>query len=320
MEYRKLISFGKSSYVISLPKSWLNQNKLKKGDLVYLEEKGQSLVLGGKEEKSAEEKTITIQVDGKSLRRIQREIINSYILDYKTITLVGNEIKEKAKEIQATIHNLVALEVMEETSKRIVARDFLDMNNISFFSMIQKMDVIIRAMFEDCEKMFIEDTSENIAHRDQDVNRLCFLIFRVIEFGFENTSFMYRKYNLTPRHLLHLWWFAFNMEAIADEVKRTARYIPQVKLDKKQQEQFLRILGDTKNKYLLVMKSYHNQDSDLSHNIIDSKKEIIKEYDNFYFVNRRIENVGLLIEKLKSMVTGICNLGRVIQQVSFTFK
>ncbi len=45
MEYRKLISFGKSSFVVSLPKSWVTQNKMKKGDLVYFEDSGVNLLI-----------------------------------------------------------------------------------------------------------------------------------------------------------------------------------------------------------------------------------------------------------------------------------
>ena len=39
MEFRKLISFGKTSFVMSLPKGWVVKNKLKKGDLIALEER-----------------------------------------------------------------------------------------------------------------------------------------------------------------------------------------------------------------------------------------------------------------------------------------
>ena len=66
-----------------MPKSWVIQNKLKKGDLVYLEGKDNDLILSPrKENENIEEKSITILVDGKSLRRIQREIISAYIKDY----------------------------------------------------------------------------------------------------------------------------------------------------------------------------------------------------------------------------------------------
>ena len=261
---------------------------------------------------------ISISVDGKSIRRIQREIISAYIRDYKTITLIGEEIKDKAKEIQATIQNLMALEVMEQTSKKIVAKDFLDMNNISLFNMIKKMDIIIRAMIDDCEKMFVEDNYENISHRDNDVNRLGFLIFRIVDFGFENTSYMYKKHGLTSRNLMHLWWFTFNLETIGDEVKRVARYMKQVKLPKPQQDRFLRLLEDTKGAYLKMMKGFHTHDEELAHAVLEMKEKVLRECEQFYLDNRKVENVGLLVEKLKSMVTSMHNLGRVVYQYGFT--
>ncbi len=319
MEYRKLISFGKSSFVVSIPKDWVRKNKLKKGDLIYFEERDQDLVLSQQSAHNKQEDTeITILVDGKSIRRIQREIISAYIRDYKTITLIGEEIKDKAKEIQATIQNLMALEVMEQTAKKIVAKDFLDMNNISIFNLIKKMDIIIRAMIDDCEKMFVEDNSENISHRDNDLNRLSFLIFRIIDFGLENTSHIYKKHGLTSRNLLHLWWFTFNLETIGDEVKRVARYMKQTKLPKPQQERFLRLLEETKGAYLKILKGFHTHDPELVHSVLELKDKVIRDCEQFYLDNRKVENVGFLVEKLKSMITGMHNLGRVVYQYGFT--
>lgn len=319
MEYRKLISFGKSSYVVSLPKSWVVQNKLKKGDLLYFDEKEKDLILsiqsGGGDKK---EKEIIINVDGKSVRRIQREIISAYIKDFKSIVLLGDELKDKAKDIQATIQNLMALEVMEQTSRKIVARDFLDMNTISIYNLIRKVDIIIRAMIEDCEKMFEEDNYDNISHRDNDINRLSFLIFRAIEYGFTNSSSVYKKQNLTSLDLHNLWWFVFNLETIGDEVKRIARYTRDVKLTKPQQNQFLRILADAKEGYLKMMKAFHTHDVDIAHNVLETKGEVLRNCEEFYSANKKIENVGLLIERIKSMITTTHNLGRVIYQQSLT--
>ena len=61
MEYRRLISFGRSSYVVSLPKEWIGQNNLKKGDLVYLQESGPNLLLSKKE---SDEKVEEVEVIG----------------------------------------------------------------------------------------------------------------------------------------------------------------------------------------------------------------------------------------------------------------
>ncbi len=319
MEYRKLISFGKSSYVVSLPKSWVVQNKLKKGDLLYFDEKEKDLLLSiQSDDKNKKEKEITINVDRKSMRRIQREIISAYIKDYKSIVLLGDEIKEKAKEIQATIQNLMALEIMEQTSRKIVARDFLDMNNISIFNLIRKVDIIIRAMIEDSEKMFEEDNYDNISHRDNDINRLSFLVFRAIEYGFTNSSSVYKKQNLTSLDLHNLWWFVFNLETIGDEVKRIARYIREVKLTKQQQNQFLQILSEAKESYLKMMKAFHVHDVDIAHNVLETKRKTIQACEDFYNANRKVENLGLLMEHIKTMITTTHNLGRVIYQQTFT--
>ncbi len=318
MEYRKLISFGKNSFVVSLPKNWVRQNKLQKGDLVSMEETSSNLLLSIKNDKEVEERVKTIAVDGKSIRRIQREIISAYIKDYKSIVLIGNEVKDKAKEIQNIIQNLMALEIMEQTSKKIAARDFLDMNNISIINLLRKVDVILRAMIEDCEKMFIEDNYASISLRDNDVNRLVFLIFRVVEFGMGNASFMLKKHNLTCQQLLHLWWFSFNLESTADEVKRIARYMKQVRFDKKQQEMFLKLLGGAKENYVGVMKAFYTHDEDLAHVMLESKDEVIRACELFYSENKKVENLGMLVERLKSIISGVHNLARVVYQSDFT--
>ena len=54
MEFRKLIKFGKSSFVISLPKKWLEKNKLKKGDLLYVSENENGLSLTSKDNEKKE--------------------------------------------------------------------------------------------------------------------------------------------------------------------------------------------------------------------------------------------------------------------------
>ena len=54
MDYRKIISFGKTSFVMSIPKSWVIKNGLKKGDLVSLEENEGNLIMSPKKDKIKE--------------------------------------------------------------------------------------------------------------------------------------------------------------------------------------------------------------------------------------------------------------------------
>ena len=88
MGYRKLISFGKNSYVISLPKQWIKDCNLKKGDLIHVEESSDSLIVSPQSsEAKTEDKELTIYVDGKDIKQIKREIIGGYIRNNTTIII-----------------------------------------------------------------------------------------------------------------------------------------------------------------------------------------------------------------------------------------
>ena len=92
MEYRKLIKFGNSSHVISIPNNWVKKNKLKKGDLIYFEENGKGELILNSELKKEEHqlKEITINVNNKEASTIQREIMNAYINDIDIINIIGD--------------------------------------------------------------------------------------------------------------------------------------------------------------------------------------------------------------------------------------
>lgn len=317
MEYRKLISFGKSSFVVSLPKSWVVQNKLKKGDLISFDELGNSLQLFPREahENNEEEKEFTIAVDGKNLEQIQREVIPAYINNYKTIILRGKELKEKAVEINKIIQNLIALEIMEQTSDKIVARDFLDMRDISISNLIRKMDTIIRAMIQDSVQTFKEDNYENIMHRDKDVNRISYLVFRVVKYGLNNQTFLLKKYKLNVLDLFNYQWLVTYLEAIADEVKRTSRYMRlSKKLPDKEKKEFERLYSEVMASYLDTMKAYHTNNISLAHSIAGKRPQLIQACEDFFLRNASVQWVGHLTDRLKRMLSDIHHLGRIIYQ------
>ena len=74
MEYRKIIEFGKSSYVVSLPKPWLNAKKLKKGDACFkLRETLLGFLMQGG---SGNERTVAVPADkfGRYVKRLRKAL------------------------------------------------------------------------------------------------------------------------------------------------------------------------------------------------------------------------------------------------------
>jgi phosphate uptake regulator len=204
---------------------------------------------------------------------------------------------------------------MEQTSDKIVARDFLDMKDISISNLIRKMDTITRAMIEDGVKSFSEDNYESILHRDKDVNRLSYLIFRTIRYGFQNQTFMQKKYSLDSMQLMNHYFITFNIEAVADEAKRIARYMKSIeKLNQKEKKEFEKIYTDVRKSYLDTMKAYYTKDFELGYEVASRKKGLIQDSEDFFLRNRNVKWAGYLTNRMKRMISSVHKLGRIVYQ------
>ncbi|MBT3814796.1 phosphate uptake regulator PhoU [Candidatus Woesearchaeota archaeon] len=313
MDYRKLISFGKSSFIISLPKTWITHNKLKKGDLIYIEESGPNLLLSNHDfAKTNEERSINIDIDGKKWEMIVREVNSAYIQNIRTIVLKGKEIKNKIKELQSMVQNLIALEIMEQTSDSIVAKDFLNMEKVSVEELLRKMDIVTRTMIDECCKIFKEDNYESTNERDKDVNRLYFLIYRAILFNLDKPANALKRFKLTPIDLMYYYSKSFYIEGIADEARRSARFLRTLKISVAEKSRIEELMKQIKQFYLETIKAAYNKDAELALNISNRKKLFNLEIDEIEKKYLAQENFSSAMSRLRRLIGYIHSLGRVI--------
>jgi len=313
MEYRRLISFGKSSFVVSLPKAWINQNKLAKGDLIYLEENGPKLVISKKEtDNKNEEREKIIYIDGKSELSIGREVYSTYIQNYPKIVFKGKEIKNKVKELQRVVQSLIALEIMEQRPDSIIAKDFLNMDTVSVEELIRKMDIVTRTMMKEACVIFSEDNYESLNERDRDVNRLYFLFYRTILYNLENPLKSLKNFNLSGLDLMRKKYIGFYIEAIADEVRRTARHARLLDVSTEKQKEITDFLEEIYKFYIQTMKSAYNRDVDLAFQLSEHKKEFDKKLENMEKDIGKIPHLNKVVNRMQRMTSLIHNLGRVL--------
>ncbi len=317
MEYRKLISFGKSSFVVSLPKVWINQNSLKKGDLVCLQDTGPNLLLTKKDtsDEKIEEREKIIYVDGKNNLTIEREVCSTYIQNYPRIVLKGKEIKNKVKELQHIVQSLIALEIMEQTSDTIVAKDFLNMDSVSVEELIRKMDLVTRTMMKEALQVFEEDNYESLNERDNDVNRLYFLLYRAILYNLQNPIKALRNFKLSGLDLLRIHFIGFYIEAIADEIRRAARHIRGLKLSSAQQNLLQQYLVKMNDYYLSTMKSAYNRDVELAFKVAEMKRDFDKELESMEEYVQKVPSFNRVLTRLQRMTSLIHNLGRILYTI-----
>lgn len=283
IDVRKLISFGKNSHIISLPKNWVDRNNLKKGDLISIHESKDGLLIKTNSDEIKEEaKTATINTENKSIALLKTEIIAAYLDNYNKIEVISNNIMTNGPEIRKILRDLSGLEIINQSSKRIVAKDLIDINEIQISTLIRRMDNITRSMIEDSFECFEgTDHSTNMSHIDEEVNRLHFLTYRIIRNGLKNirVANSLETDNL-KLHLDHS--ITRNIERVADCTKRICRNLKNTKLDQTGRDNLKQVFTKIKQSYLDVMKAYYTDDKDIALGIEERNKDLITSCTNFF--------------------------------------
>jgi len=326
IDVRKLISFGKGSFIISMPKEWVEKNNLKKGDIISISDNGMELTISaGNPEAKQELKEINIDAKGKELGLLKTEIVSSYLNNYDTIHIVFDQNYKDVPKIKDIIRNLSGLEIMEQTSSRIVAKSLININEISIKNIIRRMDIITRAMMEDailCSRGQYSDDS--IHHRDADVNRLYFLGYRVTKNAMKNPR-VAKSLDIGPWQLHSDTMMLLRLEKIADRQKRIARYLSDVHLEKETIVELDKVHAEMELAYNDVMKAYYNQDKQIAlrteltnKSRTDSCTELLEKCTNNYsqskkkLSNANIVAIAKVIENIKATHAEIKNIARTI--------
>ena len=309
METRKLIKFGESSFVISVPQAWVNKHKLSKGDSVYLEEHEKGLMVNPNKEELKKEKKIGISATGRNINSIQREIVSAYLNNYNIIEITGKDLMSKAKSLTDFIRKLMSFEIIEQTANKIVVKDFLNLKDISVQDIVRRMDIVTRAMMDDTKLCIKQNLCENIDYRDLDVNRFYYLIFRVIKGGMRNPN-VARTLKITQGELLDHYGLISGIEDIADCVKRIARAFQSLKLNAKKTKELLDLFKSVQEQYLDVMKAYYNKNKQLADKSSEFGKDLMLRCNEFLEANR-VSEVPSVIEKLKVIIKETRSIARV---------
>ncbi len=276
MDYRKLIGFGNGSYIVTMPRSWVKNNQLKKGDLITIDDKGHELVLEARSKPHEEEHSeLVIDAQDKDLARIQAEIVAAYLNCCDTIIIHSQDIEKKGHDIKNILRNLSGMEIMEHNASRIVAKNIINPLEISMESMIRRMDVLVRAIIDDAALCAIGQYSPDvIVERDADVNRLYFLGSRIVKYAMTHPK-VARVMNRTPWQLHSDRLMIIRLEKIADSFKRVARISATANLDREAISELQQISSSFKQHFENIMKSYYLGEKEIALSIqMGMRKEL----------------------------------------------
>lgn len=271
MDLRKLIKFGNSSYVVTLPFEWVKKHELDKGEKVSVRETESSIIISLQRDK--EGRVATTDAEDKPLKLLNKEIISYYLKNYETICITGENIIEKLEEIKSIREKLSSLEITEIHPNKIVLKDLAGVKDLEVTKIINEVIEMEKMMFDELGKE--ENKQHFISSLDSNINKLAFLGYKAVNYNLDNLS--------NPdqvKDCIHYWRIVHSLEDMGDKVKRIARYLKD-KDDNPVYTAINQVIREIKE-YFIFITSLLDQKVQLDTNMklyLDKKQSLLIEFE-----------------------------------------
>ena len=192
MAVRRVQLTGKMTFIVSLPKKWARKVNLKKGDAVTITElKDSSLRITpptlGSEIRQPKGSLIKI-FEGMENETLSRKVIANYLTGYDFIRIVAGKKgligAEHRNVVRETAHELIGMDIIEQTAKEITVQCLLDYSKLPISQVMEKMRSITLSMQEDAITALLTgnlDLARDVAARDREVDRLYLLAVKQLK-------------------------------------------------------------------------------------------------------------------------------------------
>jgi phosphate uptake regulator len=234
-ETRKLQYTGGSSYIVSLPKKWIQELGLKQGDHVTILRQGNSAlqIAPASKRVAKEQREATIEVTrNNNPYFIARKLIAIYFLGYNVINIVPKdgrlqaEQREVIKNIARRI--LMGTEIIADSAAGITLQVLINLLDLSVDAAFKRMLLIAKSMYRDVITALRENNAElaeEVIKSDDEVDRFSFYIVRQLKIAIKNEHLLKEIGLEEPRNCLGYRLIAKSVERVADHAAIIAKDI-----------------------------------------------------------------------------------------------
>ncbi len=316
-EIRKVQFTGKSTYVLSLPKSWIEEMHLNAGDQVALiRETDNSLsilpFISGLRDSLNEVNAIVLPDDSSST--VKRKVVSMYLAGYDIIHLklksgrINPSLRDGVREVVR--RNLIGTEIIADASDNITLQVLLSMPELSINTAIRRMYLIASSMHRDAILALTERSHElakEVIKSDDEVDRFSLYISRNLVMAMENGRMLREMRLENPADCLSYRVAAKSIErvadhacGIADKAIKLKDKIPEKSLQKieKMSHFALTVLGNSVE--ALLRRDYHLADKtvDIAENIRTLEDDVMASIEKYNNVHDQA-NIRLALENIR---------------------
>lgn len=225
-EVRKVQFTGRSTYVLSLPKKWIEEMHLRAGDQVTLvRELDNSLsvvpIAAGPSESLSEATAIILPSEGSST--LKRKVVSMYLAGYNIIHLklksgrINPALRDAVREVIR--RNLVGTEMIADASDSITLQVLLSLPELSVNTAIRRMYLIASSMHRDAMSALAElnrEMAKEVIKSDDEVDRFSLYVLRNLVTATQNGRVLREMGLKNPSDCLSYRVAVKSIERVAD--------------------------------------------------------------------------------------------------------
>jgi len=333
-ETRKLQFTGKSSYIVSLPKQWILDLGLKRGDKIRVTRKGSSALQIYPPEfypKVTRSEDAKIEIDTEEEpATIIRKLISLYFLGFKTLN-----IKPKTgmlKPVQRTAikgavkRMLMGAEIISDSSSGITIQVLVNMLELSVDGAFKRMIHLAKSMLNDAILSVREvnlDLAKEVINTDDEVDRFGFYIIRQLKIAIQNEHMLKEMGFGNARNCLGYRLVVKNIERTGDHAAFIAKDLLEFKKGIKKEilakiqdmnDFSVSVLDDAclalfKGDYVQAEKTIEKsvEIAKYEKKVFDSTKSL-RDDEEIYRIRRMAENIRRISEYASDIAEIVLNI------------
>jgi len=225
MDTRKVQRTGKSTFIVSLPKTWATKNGISAGSIVYISQ-GDNGALTLSTDRSERDLRVKLDIGEKTGDDLVRDIIGCYVGGYRIIEVTSQHMSPvQKKDLHQIVNKLIGPEILEETINKVVIQDLLSSEELQSEKALRRIRTVVKSMIHDSFASLLNNNEDELAmdviQRDDDVDRLHLLISRQFTEILRTGSVKQEMQN--PIHSFNYMQAASNLERIADHAHKIAQ-------------------------------------------------------------------------------------------------
>ena len=232
-ELRKIQVTGGSTYIISLPKTWVEQMGLHKGNVIRISQKDDMTLLlqpQGAEPSASIKKAIINPAPNDTPEKIVRRIVSAYVMGYYIIQLRSTQ-KRIDSEQRFTVKDftrkkLVGTEILSDLPQELTLQVLLSYSELSVKDALRRMSVIAASMHRDSiMALGTEDThlAREIVSMDDEVDRFNLYIIRLLKVAVSDSYVLKESGLRSQRECLGYRLITKSVERMADHAVNIAQ-------------------------------------------------------------------------------------------------